>query len=145
MLLEMFKSKLHCATVTEANLNYKGSITIDEDLLDEAGILIHEKVQVVDINNGERFETYTIRGERGSKIICINGAAARKVQVGDLVIIIAYAQMTPAEAQAYEPKVVVLGEGNEIDHIVEDPSFEERIVKEPIIKVTKRKEEYADA
>ena len=129
MLLEMFKSKLHCATVTEANLNYKGSITIDEDLLDEAGILIHEKVQVVDINNGERFETYTIRGERGSKIICINGAAARKVQVGDLVIIIAYAQMTPAEAQAYEPKVVVLGEGNEIDHIVEDPSFEERIVE----------------
>jgi aspartate 1-decarboxylase len=143
MLLEMFKSKLHCATVTEANLNYKGSITIDEDLLDEAGILIHEKVQVVDINNGERFETYTIRGERGSKIVCINGAAARKVQVGDLVIIIAYAQMTPEEAQKNEPKVVVLGKGNEIDHIVEDPSFEERIVEEPIIKV-KRIVEYAD-
>lgn len=129
MLLEMFKSKLHTATVTEANLNYKGSITIDEDLLDEAGILIHEKVQIVDINNGERFETYTIRGERGSKIICINGAAARKVQVGDSVIIIAYAQMTPEEAAKNEPKVVVLGEGNEIDHIVADPSFEERIVE----------------
>ncbi|MBL0721501.1 MAG: aspartate 1-decarboxylase [Sulfurovum sp.] len=128
MLLEMFKSKLHCATVTEANLNYRGSITIDENLLDEAGILIHEKVQIVDINNGERFETYAIRGKRGSKIVCINGAAARKVQVGDLVIIIAYAQMTPKEAQQNKPKVVVLKEGNEIDHIMEDPSFEERII-----------------
>jgi len=128
MFLEMFKSKLHCATITEANLNYKGSITIDEDLLDEAGILIHEKVQVVDINNGERFETYTIRGERGSRIVCVNGAAARKVQVGDSIIVIAYAYMSPEEAQNIKPKVVVLGEGNEIDHIVADPSFEERIV-----------------
>ncbi|SFV62886.1 Aspartate 1-decarboxylase [hydrothermal vent metagenome] len=128
MFLEMFKSKLHCATITEANLNYKGSITIDEDLLDEAGILIHEKVQVVDINNGERFETYTIRGERGSRIVCVNGAAARKVQVGDSIIVIAYAYMSPEEAQNIKPKVVVLGEGNAIDHIVADPSFEERIV-----------------
>jgi len=129
MFLEMFKSKLHCATITEANLNYKGSITIDEDLLDEAGILIHEKVQVVDINNGERFETYTIRGERGSRIVCVNGAAARKVQVGDSIIIIAYAYMSPEEAQNIKPKVVVLGAGNEIDHIVADPSFEERIIE----------------
>ncbi len=128
MLLEMFKSKIHCATVTEANLNYKGSITIDEDLLDAANILVHEKVQVVDINNGERFETYTIRGERGSGIVCINGAAARKVQVGDLVIVITYAQMTPEEAQKIEPKVIVLDKNNEIDHVMQDPSFEERIV-----------------
>jgi aspartate 1-decarboxylase len=127
MLIEMFKSKIHCATVTEANLNYKGSITIDEDLLDAANILVHEKVQVVDINNGERFETYTIRGERGSGIVCINGAAARKVQVGDLVIIITYAQMTPQEAQQNSPKVIVLDKNNDIDYEIEDPSFEERL------------------
>jgi len=127
MFLEMFKSKLHCATITEANLNYKGSITIDEDLLDEAGILVHEKVQVVDINNGERFETYTIRGERGSRIVCVNGAAARKVQVGDSIIVIAYAYMSPEEAQNIKPKVIVLGDDNEIDHILADPSFEERL------------------
>ena len=127
MLIEMFKSKIHCATVTEANLNYKGSITIDEDLLDAANILVHEKVQVVDINNGERFETYTIRGERGSGIVCINGAAARKVQVGDLVIIITYAQMTPEEAKQNSPKVIVLDKNNEIDYEIEDPSFEERL------------------
>ena len=106
MMVHMMKSKLHCVQVTEANLNYMGSITIDEDLLDAAGILPGEKVQVVDNNNGERFETYTIRGERGSGCVCLNGAAARKVQVGDTVIIISYALMDYEEAKTFEPKVV---------------------------------------
>lgn len=106
MLVHMMKSKLHCVQVTEANLNYMGSITIDEDLLDAAGILAGEKVQIVDNNNGERFETYTIRGERGSGCVCLNGAAARKVQVGDTVIIISYALMDYEEARTFEPKVV---------------------------------------
>lgn len=106
MLVHMMKSKLHCVQVTEANLNYMGSITVDEDLLDAAGILPGEKVQIVDNNNGERFETYTIKGERGSGCICLNGAAARKVQVGDTVIIIAYALMDQEEARTFTPKVV---------------------------------------
>jgi len=106
MLVHMMKSKLHCVQVTEANLNYMGSITVDEDLLDAAGILAGEKVQVVDNNNGERFETYTIRGERGSGCVCLNGAAARKVQVGDTIIIIAYALMEYEEAKTFTPKVV---------------------------------------
>ena len=93
MMIEVLKSKLHCVSVTEANLNYMGSITIDEDLMDAAGLIAGEKVQVVDNNNGERFETYVIRGERGSGCICLNGAAARKVLVGDVVIIISYALM----------------------------------------------------
>lgn len=100
------KSKLHCVQVTEANLNYMGSITVDQDLLDAAGILPGEKVQIVDNNNGERFETYTISGERGSGCICLNGAAARKVQVGDTVIIIAYALMDYEEAKTFKPQVV---------------------------------------
>ena len=115
MLVEMMKSKLHCVQVTEANLNYMGSITIDEDLLDAAGILAGEKVQVVDNNNGERFETYTIRGERGSGCVCLNGAAARKVQVGDTVIIISYALMDYEEAKTFAPKVV-FPENNRIVH-----------------------------
>ncbi len=115
MLVEMMKSKLHCVQVTEANLNYMGSITIDEDLLDAAGILAGEKVQVVDNNNGERFETYTIRGERGSGCVCLNGAAARKVQVGDTVIIISYALMDYEEAKTFAPKVV-FPENNRIAH-----------------------------
>lgn len=106
MMVHMMKSKLHCVQVTEANLNYMGSITIDEDLLDAAGILPGEKVQIVDNNNGERFETYTIRGERGSGCVCLNGAAARKVQVGDTVIIIAYALMDYEEAKTFTPKVI---------------------------------------
>lgn len=106
MLVEMMKSKLHCVQVTEANLNYMGSITIDEDLLDAAGILPGEKVQIVDNNNGERFETYTIKGERGSGCVCLNGAAARKVQVGDTIIIIAYALMDYEEAKSFVPKVI---------------------------------------
>ena len=106
MLIEVLKSKLHCVTVTEANLNYMGSITIDEDLLDAAEMIPGQKVQIVDNNNGERFETYIIKGERGSGCICLNGAAARKVQVGDVCIIIAYALMDFEEAKTFQPKVV---------------------------------------
>ena len=106
MLIEVLKSKLHCVTVTEANLNYMGSITIDEDLLDAAYMIAGQKVQIVDNNNGERFETYIIKGERGSGCVCLNGAAARKVQVGDVCIIIAYALMDFEEAKTFQPKVV---------------------------------------
>lgn len=105
-MIEILKSKLHCVTVTEANLNYMGSITIDEDLMDAAGLIAGEKVQVMDNNNGERFETYVIRGERGSGCICLNGAAARKVLVGDTIIIISYALMDFEEARTFKPKVV---------------------------------------
>ena len=106
MMIEVMKSKLHCVQVTEANLNYMGSITIDEDLMDAANLIAGEKVQIVDNDNGERFETYIIRGERGSGCICLNGAAARKVQVGDTVIIISYAQMDFEEAKTFRPSVV---------------------------------------
>lgn len=106
MLIEVMKSKLHCVKVTEANLNYMGSITIDEDLMDAANMIAGEKVQIVDNNNGERFETYIIKGERGSGCICLNGAAARKVQVGDIVIIISYALMDFDEAKKFKPSVV---------------------------------------
>lgn len=105
-MIEVMKSKLHCVKVTEANLNYMGSITIDEDLMDAANLIAGEKVQIVDNNNGERFETYIIKGERGSGCICLNGAAARKVQVGDIVIIIAYALMDFEAAKTFVPKVV---------------------------------------
>lgn len=105
MMIEMMKSKLHCVQVTEANLNYMGSVTIDEDLMDAVGLLAGEKVQIVDNNNGERFETYVIKGERGSRAICLNGAAARKVQVGDTVIIMSYALMDYEEAKTFVPKV----------------------------------------
>ena len=114
MMIEVLKSKLHCATVTEANLNYMGSITIDEDLMDAANLIAGEKVQVVDNNNGERLETYIIKGERGTGCICLNGAAARKVQVGDVVIIIAYALMDFEEAKNYSPIVVFPKEGNKL-------------------------------
>ena len=106
MMIEVMKSKLHCVTVTEANLNYMGSITIDEDLMDAANLIAGEKVQVLDNNNGERFETYIIKGERGSGCICLNGAAARKVQVGDTVIIMAYALMDFEEAKSFKPTIV---------------------------------------
>ena len=105
MMIEVMKSKLHCVTVTEANLNYMGSITIDEDLMDAVNIIAGEKVQIVDNNNGERFETYVIKGERGSGCVCLNGAAARKVQVGDTVIIISYALMDFEEAKTFKPSV----------------------------------------
>jgi len=113
-MIEVLKSKLHCVTVTEANLNYMGSITIDEDLMDAAGLIAGEKVQVVDNNNGERFETYIIKGKRGTGCICLNGAAARKVQVGDVCIIIAYALMDFEEAKSYKPTIVFPKEGNKI-------------------------------
>lgn len=113
-MIEVLKSKLHCVTVTEANLNYMGSITIDEDLLDAAGMIEGEKVQIVDNNNGERFETYIIKGERGSGAICLNGAAARRVQVGDVCIIIAYALMDFEEAKSYKPTIVFPKAGNKL-------------------------------
>ena len=106
MLIEMMKSKIHRVTVTEANLNYIGSITIDRALLKAANILEGERVWIVDNNNGERFDTYTIGGEEGSGVICLNGAAARKVQPGDIIIIISYAQMTPDEARDFKPVVI---------------------------------------
>ena len=106
MMIEVLKSKLHCVQVTQANLNYMGSITIDEDLLDAANMIAGEKVQIVDNNNGERFETYIIKGERGTGCICLNGAAARKVQVGDTVIIMSYALMSFEEAKTFKPNVV---------------------------------------
>jgi aspartate 1-decarboxylase len=114
MLIEMMKSKIHRVTVTEANLNYIGSITIDQDLLDAANILEGERVYIVNNNNGERFDTYTISGERGSGVVCLNGAAARKVQPGDIVIIMAYAIMTPEEAHSFTPKVVIPDKYNRI-------------------------------
>lgn len=110
----MMKSKIHRAKVTEANLEYIGSITIDEDLMDAVGIMPNEKVQIVNNNNGARFETYTIPGPRGSGVICLNGAAARLVQVGDTIIIISYALMTPEEAKTFSPKIAFIGEGNKI-------------------------------
>ena len=106
MLIEMMKSKIHRVTVTEANLNYIGSITIDEALLDASGILPGERVFIVNNNNGERFDTYVIAGERDSGVVCLNGAAARKAQPGDVVIIIAYASMTPEEARDWKPTVI---------------------------------------
>lgn len=114
MLLQFFKSKIHRASVTEANLNYMGSITIDEELMNAANMFEGEKVQVVNNNNGERFETYIIKGEAGSGVICLNGAAARKAEIGDIVIIISYAFMTPEEAKAYHPVSVHVDEKNRI-------------------------------
>ena len=113
MLIEVMKSKLHRIRVTEANLNYMGSITIDEDLMDAACIVEGEKVQVVDNNNGERFETYVIKGERGSGCVCLNGGAARKVLVGDIIIVISYALMTVDEARQFTP-FVVFPENNKV-------------------------------
>ncbi len=106
MFIEVVKSKIHRVTVTEANLNYIGSITIDEDLMDAANLIENEKVQIVNNNNGERFETYIIKGERGTGVICLNGAAARKVQPGDVVIIMSYALMDFEEAKTFRPAVV---------------------------------------
>ena len=106
MLVTVVKSKIHRVTVTEANLNYIGSITIDEDLMDAANLIENEKVQIVNNNNGERFETYIIKGERGTGVICLNGAAARKVQPGDVVIIMSYALMDFEEAKTFRPAVV---------------------------------------
>lgn len=117
MIIEVFKSKIHRATVTEAQLNYMGSITIDMDLLDAANLIPNEKVQIVNINNGERFETYIIAGQRGSGVICLNGPAARRVQVGDLVIVISYAQMEFEAAKTFQPSIVFVDENNRITHL----------------------------
>lgn len=112
MLIEMLKDKIHRARVTQAELNYVGSVTIDRTLMDAAGILEYEKVQIADVDNGERLETYVIAGEAGSGVICLNGAAARCVSTGDKVIIMAYAQVTPEEAQSFKPKVVFVDDAN---------------------------------
>ena len=114
MNITMLYSKLHRATVTEANLHYVGSITIDQDLLDAANMRVGQKIDIVNINNGERFSTYIIPGERGKKEICLNGAASRKVHVGDKIIIIAYATMTEEEADEFQPKIVILEDDNSI-------------------------------
>src|SRR5690554_5915999 len=112
MMIEILKSKIHRARVTQAELNYVGSITIDEDLMDAANLIENEKVQVVNNNNGARFETYVIRGERGSGVICLNGAAARLVQVGDIVIIFSYAYMDFEKAKSFKPSVVFPDDNN---------------------------------
>ena len=106
MLIHIVKSKIHRVTVTEANLNYIGSITIDEDLMDAANVIANEKVSIVNNNNGERFETYVIQGERGTGIVCLNGAAARKAQPGDIIIIMAYALMEMDEARTFKPAII---------------------------------------
>lgn len=118
MMLNMLKGKIHRVTIRQAELDYVGSITVDQDLLDAANILEYETVQVVDINNGARLETYTIAGERGSGMICLNGAAARLVQPGDKCIIMCYCQMDPEEAQAHQPYVVFVNDDNEINEVM---------------------------
>ncbi len=119
MTIEMLKGKIHRAKVVQAELDYVGSITVDEDLMDAAGIIEYEKVQVVDVNNGNRFETYVIAGERGSGMVCLNGAAARCVSVGDNVIIMAYAQLTPEEAKMHKPAVVFVDGNNKPVRVTE--------------------------
>ena len=114
MRITMLYSKLHRATVTEANLDYVGSITIDQELLDASQMLVGQKVDIVNINNGERFSTYIIAGERGKREICLNGAAARKVQIGDKIIIIAYTSLEVEEAKTFQPKIVILDDDNSI-------------------------------
>jgi aspartate 1-decarboxylase len=114
MFIEVVKSKIHRVKVTQAELHYVGSITIDEDLLDAANIIDGEKVQIVNINNGERLETYVIKGERGSRQVCLNGPAARKVQVGDVIIIISYASMEFEEAKQFKPTLIFPNERNEV-------------------------------
>lgn len=118
MIRTMMHSKVHRARVTESNLNYVGSITIDQDILDAVDILPNEKVAIVNNNNGARFETYVIAGERGSGKICLNGAASRLVEVGDIVIIMTYVQLDDQELVTHSPKVAVMNENNEIDHMI---------------------------
>ncbi|MCM3637668.1 aspartate 1-decarboxylase [Sporosarcina luteola] len=120
MFRMMMNSKLHRATVTEANLDYVGSITIDSDLLDAAGMLPNEKVHIVNNNNGARFETYIIAGERGSGVICVNGAAARLVQKGDIVIIISYVYVTDEEANTHQPTVLLMNETNGVKEVIKE-------------------------
>ncbi len=115
MWIQVFKSKIHRATVTEANLNYVGSITIDEALMEAAGLIEGERVQIVNNNNGERLETYLIKGEKNSGVVCLNGAAARKAEVGDVIIVISYAMMTPDEAREFKPITVFPDKDNKIN------------------------------
>lgn len=119
MFRTMMKAKIHRARVTEANLNYVGSVTIDQDIIDEVGILPHEKVQIVNNNNGTRLETYVIPGERGTGVVCLNGAAARFVQPGDTVIIVTYAILSDEELTTFKPKVALMNKNNEIEQIIE--------------------------
>lgn len=119
MQISMLKSKIHRAVITQAELDYIGSITIDENLMEAAGIYEYEHVHIVNVNNGSRIETYVIAGERGSGVICLNGAAARSGQKGDTIIIMAYADMSPEEASCYSPKVVFVGDNNEIIKIAD--------------------------
>lgn len=120
MNIDMLYSKIHRATVSDANLNYVGSITIDEDLLDAAQLRVGQKVEIVNVNNGERFSTYTIKGKRGSKDMCLNGAAARKVEIGDKIIVIAYASYNEVELETYKPVVVHVDENNTISEITNE-------------------------
>ncbi|UJF36156.1 aspartate 1-decarboxylase [Paenibacillus hexagrammi] len=120
MFRTMMKGKIHRATVTEANLNYVGSITIDEDLIDQVDMLPNEKVQIVNNNNGARLETYIIPGPRGSGVICLNGAAARLCQTGDTIIIVSYAMMTDEEAKKHHPKIAIMGENNKIVQLLKE-------------------------
>jgi aspartate 1-decarboxylase len=121
MLVKILRCKLHRATVTECDLNYQGSLAIDADLIREAGFIVNEHIEVYNIDNGERFTTYVIEGKAGSGTIGLNGAAARKACVGDKIIICSYAQMTPEEARAHKPRVVVLGPSNKIERITSTP------------------------
>lgn len=114
MYIEVLKSKIHRATVTQADLHYIGSITIDEELMDAVGIIEHEKVHVVNINNGERLETYVIKGPKGSGVVCLNGPAARKAQKGDIIIVISYAMMEQDKARTFNPAIVFPDENNKI-------------------------------
>ena|ERR1700733_11548095 len=114
MDIEILKSKIHRAVITESNLNYMGSLTLDENLMDGAGLIENEKIQVVNVNNGSRIETYLIKGKRGSGTCCLNGPAARQGQVGDIVIVISYARMEFEEAKKFKPKIVFLKESNQI-------------------------------
>ncbi len=124
MLRTMMKSKIHRARVTQANLNYIGSITIDQDIIEQVGILPHEKVQIVNNNNGARLETYVIAGERGSKVFCLNGAAARLVQPDDIIIVVAYGLVSDDELETFKPKVAVMDEDNSVKQILEqEPPF----------------------
>lgn len=127
MMLTMFKSKLHHLNVTEADLYYEGSITIDTELLELAGLLPYEKVQVVNVNNGNRLETYTIPGPKGSRIVCMNGPAARLTSVGDRIIVISYAQMSPEEARDHKPKIVVVDKNNDPVQILEESVYGHRL------------------
>ncbi len=133
MFRKMLRGKIHRATITEANLHYQGSITIDQDLLDAAGLLEFEKVDVWNITNGNRFYTYTIAGERGSGTICINGAAAHKANEGDLVIIAGFAWMSEAEARDHRPKVVFVDENNRPEQVDDDPEGRELRVMNMLI------------